>query len=145
MLVIVIVAGVLLVLGGLRVPGFALGFLQGRLDEPQHEFPLSELAPGAGGLPLQMGFDALEKGFVDLEGHGPGVVVRHSFVTPIFFHFEVFGQQVGDVLGGGEPRLLFGFADALMQVGGDLSAEILCGCHGVRLPSFDCEASIDEI
>ena len=45
-------------------------WLAERTKKPQHELPLGELVPGAGGLPLQMGFDALEKGFVDLEGHG---------------------------------------------------------------------------
>ena len=61
--------------------GLALGFAQCLLNEPQHELPLGELVPGAEGLPLQVGLDAL----------------------------------AGDL-----SRLLPGFADAAVQVQGDL-------------------------
>ena len=116
----------------LGFPDLPLGFVQGLLDQPQHELPLGEFVSGAVGLPLQVGFDALEKGLVDLEGHGPGVVVWHSLVSPVLFQFEVFEQQICDVLAGGLTCLLSGCGDFLVQVEVDQSAEVLCLCHGVR-------------
>ena len=127
-----------------NLPSLALGLVQRILDESQHELLLGELVSGAGGFPLQVCLDALEKGFSDLEGHRPGFFVRHDLITSIFFHFEVFGQQVGDVLRGGEARLFPGFRDFLMQVEPNLSTEVLCGCHGVDPLSFDCDPSILE-
>ena len=67
MLVVLIGVGALFILGGLRALGLALSLIQRLLDKAQHKFPLGELASGAGILPLQMGFDALEKGFIDLD------------------------------------------------------------------------------
>ncbi len=72
----------------------------------------------------------LSFGFVDLEGEGPGFTVRHDLITSIFFHFEVFGEQVRDVLTGGLARLFPGFGDLLMQVEVNLSTEVLSGWHG---------------
>lgn len=116
--------------GGLLL-GLLLGLVQRFLDEPQHEIPLGELVASTGGLPLQVSLDALEKLLVDLEGQGSGFAIRHDFISSIFFHFEVFGQQVGDVLGGGQPRLLSGFRDFLVQVDWYLSTKIFCGWHGL--------------
>ena len=79
-----------------------------------------------------MGFDPLEKGFVDLEGEGPGFTVRHDLITSIFFHFEVFGDEGGDVLGGGLARLFTGLRDFLMQVDRDLRTQVSSFWHGVR-------------
>ena len=59
----------------------------------------------------------------------PGVVVRHGDVPSIFFHFEVFGEQFGDVLCGSQARRLSGLRNFLMQVEADLRAEVLCGGH----------------
>ena len=86
----------------------------------------------------------LSFGFRDLKGQGPGVVVRHGDVPSIFFYFEVFGEQFGDVLCGGQARRLSGFGNFLMQVEADLCAEVLCGWHSVVLLSADCKASILE-
>ena len=86
------------------------------------ELPLGEFPAQPGALPVQVGLDTLEKGFLNLVGHRPGFPVRHDLITPIFFHFEVFGQQVRDVLAGGLARLLLALADALVQVDWHLCA-----------------------
>ena len=105
--------------GGLLLP---LRRLQGLLDQPQHELSLGQLPARALGLTLQVRLDPLEKFLRDLEGQGPGIVVRHGYVPSIFFHFEVFGEQFGDVLCGGQARRLSGFGNFLMQVEADLRA-----------------------
>lgn len=120
-------AGGVLLLG--VVPGFrgltgagvdlTLSLVQRLLDQPQHEIPLGELAARAGSLSLQVRLDPLEKVLSDLEGHRAGaVVVRHDLVTSIFLHFVIIDEQVGDVLRGGQARLLSGLADALVQLQG---------------------------
>ena len=50
-----------------------------------------------------------------LECHRPSVGF-HGYFTSVFLHFVVFDEQVGDVLCGGQVRLLFDLADALVQV-----------------------------
>ena len=69
--------------------GLSLCCLQGLLDQSQHELPLGQLPASALGLALQVGFDPLEKGFRDLEGHR-SAVVSHSRFTSVFLHFVVF-------------------------------------------------------
>ena len=54
-----------------------------------HRDPLGQLPASALGLALQVGFDPLEKGFRDLEGHR-SAVVSHSRFTSVFLHFVVF-------------------------------------------------------
>ena len=81
---------------------------------------------------------------VDLEGEGPGFTVHHDFITSVFFHFEVFGDEGGDVLGGGLARLFTGFRDFLMQVDRDLGTQVSSFWHGVILLSFDRDPSILE-
>ena len=76
-----------------------------------------------------MRLDPLEKGFRDLEGDRSAVSC-HGRLTSIFFHFEVFGEQVRDVLAGGLARLFPGFGDLLVQVEVNLSTEVLSGWHG---------------
>ena len=86
------------------------------LDHAQDELPLGDLSAEAGALALQVGLDPLKKFLRDLEGHRSGFLIRHDFITSVFFHFVVFDEQVGDVLRGGQARLLSGLADALVQV-----------------------------
>lgn len=57
----------------------------------------------------------------DLEGHRPSVVC-HDRLTSISFHFEVFDEQVGDVLRCGQARLLSGLADLGVEGDGYLCA-----------------------
>ena len=63
--------------------------------------------------------------------HGAGIVFlpADGLLPSIFFYFEVFGEQFGDVLCGGQARRLSGFRNFLMQVEADLRAEVLCGGH----------------
>ena len=114
--------------------GVGLGFRlrQSLLNEPHHELPLGEFPAQSGALPVQVGLDALKKFFSNLKGHRPGFPVRHDLITPIFFQFEVFRQQIRDVLAGGLARLLPGLRDFAVQIEVDLSAEVFCGWHGVR-------------
>lgn len=56
----------------------------------------------------------------------------------------VFLDEVGDVLAGGLAQPFPFFADPLMQVDGDLSAQVFGGCHSRIPPSSFCNASIPE-
>lgn len=127
--------GLVLGVGGLAgadagfLGGQPLGLVQRLLDQAQDELPLGVLPAGAGALPLQVGLDPLEEVLGDLECHRSGVIVRHGHVTSTFFHFEIFDQQVRDVLCGGQARLLSGLAYPIVEVQGDLSTEVLRLCH----------------
>ena len=57
------------------------------------------------------------------------VVKDLSRFPSIFLHFEIFGEQFGNVLCGGQARRLSGIRNFLMQVEADLRAEVLCGGH----------------
>ena len=114
-------------------------------DAKSASYGRSKLAARAGSLALQVRLDPLEKVLSDLEGHRSGaVVVRHDLVTSIFLHFVIFDEQVGDVLCGGQARLLSGLADVLVQLQGQLRTKITSRWHGVVLLSADCNASIAE-
>ena len=96
--------------------GLLLRRRQSLLNQPQHELPLGQLLAGSLGFALQVRLDPLEEVLRDLEGQGSSIVRCHSCLTSIFLHFVVFDEQVGDVLRGGQARLLSGLADALVQV-----------------------------
>ena len=54
----------------------------------------------------------------------------------IFHHVVIVLDEVGDVLAGGLAQPFPFFADPLMQVDGDLSAQVFCGCHSRIPPRF---------
>ena len=66
--------------------------------------------------------------------NGDGIV-SHIHVPSVFFHLVVFGEQVGDVLCGGQARLILLGAYPVVECQGNLSAEILGIGHRVVLLS----------
>ena len=80
-----------------------------------------------------MTLDALEEFFGDLECHGSAFFSHLNAAFLIFHHVVIVLDEVGDVLAGGLAQPFPFFADPLMQVDGDLSAQIFGGCHS-RIP-----------
>ena len=71
--------------------------------------------------------------------------VTQSFSRPGEPHDNaVVLDEVGDVLAGGLAQPFPFFADPLMQVDGDLSAQVFGGCHSRTPLSYFCNASIPE-
>ena len=89
-----------------------------------------------------MTLDALEEFFGDLECHGSAFFSHLNAAFLIFHHVVIVLDEVGDVLAGGLAQPFPLFADPLMQVDGDLSAQIFGGCHSRIPPSYFCNASI---
>ena len=79
--------------------------------------------------------DALEEFLRTLECHRSAARVSHIHVPSVFFHLVVFGEQVGDVLCGGQARLILLGAYPVVEGQGDLSAEVLGIGHRVVLLS----------
>ena len=114
--------------GGVLLCGvLSVRFVQRLRDQVQHEVSLGELFAGSERLALQMTLDALEEFFGDLECHGSAFFSHLNAAFLIFHHVVIVLDEVGDVLAGGLAQPFPFFADPLMQINGDLSAQIFGG------------------
>ena len=119
-------------------------FVQCLRDQVQHEVSLGELFAGAECFALEVTFDALEEFFGDLECHRSAFFSHVNAAFLIFDHVVIVLDEVGDVLAGGLAQPFPFFADPLMQIKGDLSAQVFGGCHSRTPLSYFCNASIPE-